>query len=86
MPFLLLYLQLGAKSELADILSKSTTICNMDLCKCKIAKSTPVSTTSSSTKVNDLTNSLKHLLSAWVDPVMGDSQETIEIVKCITPK
>ncbi|CAG8522319.1 12399_t:CDS:2, partial [Dentiscutata heterogama] len=118
MPFLSLYLQLGAKSELTDIPSKFTTTCKIDLCKRKIAKvlenykmdakgtekefikkirlgkedsdtsrqSTPVPTTSPSTKVNDLTNSLKHLLSAWVDPVMGESQETMEIVKRMTPK
>ncbi|CAG8630752.1 19862_t:CDS:1 [Racocetra persica] len=56
-----------------------------DIYNC-LGQSTPVSTTSSSTKVNDLTNSLKHLLSAWVDPVMGESQETMEIVKRMTPK
>ncbi|CAG8849777.1 33684_t:CDS:1, partial [Racocetra persica] len=38
MPFLSLYLQLGAKSELADVPSKSTTTRNMDSCKRKIAE------------------------------------------------
>ncbi|CAG8841880.1 12447_t:CDS:2, partial [Gigaspora margarita] len=143
MPFLSLYLQLGAKSESADVPSKFTTTRNMGSCKRKIeevlkgyetdAKETgkefikkirlennrdsdasdseikefrehfqtslglfglssniyncleQSTSNSSSTNVNDITNSLKHLLSAWVDPVMGENQETMEIVKRMTP-
>ncbi|CAG8689517.1 15339_t:CDS:2, partial [Racocetra fulgida] len=137
MPFLSLYLQLGAKSESADVPSKFTTTRNMGSCKRKIEEVLEVYETdaketgkefikkirlennrdsdasdseikefrehfqtslglfglssniyncleqstsdSSSNKVNDITNSLKHLLS--VDPVMGENQETMEIVK-----
>ncbi|CAG8521600.1 19770_t:CDS:2, partial [Racocetra fulgida] len=38
-------------------------------------QSTPVFTTSLLTKVNDLTNSLKYLLSAWIDPVMREKEQ-----------
>ncbi|CAG8744215.1 25005_t:CDS:10 [Cetraspora pellucida] len=51
-----------------------------------LVQSTPVSTASLSAKVSDLTNSLKHLLSAWVDPVIREGQETMKIVKCLTSK
>ncbi|CAG8499026.1 2346_t:CDS:2, partial [Cetraspora pellucida] len=112
MLFLLLYLQLGAKSELVDILSKFTETSNMTSCKCKIAEvledyktdtketgkefvkkirlkirniqvlqSTPVFTASSSVKVSDLTNSLKHLLSAWVDPLEVENEKVRQIIK-----
>ncbi|CAG8725364.1 22304_t:CDS:2 [Cetraspora pellucida] len=114
MPFLSLYLQLDAKSELVDILSKFTETPNMISCKYKITEvledykidtketkknllrrldlkikkiqSIPVSIASSSAKVSNLTNSLKHLLSAWVEPVIGEGQETMKIVKHLTPK
>ncbi|CAG8713318.1 10939_t:CDS:1, partial [Racocetra persica] len=147
MPFLSLYLQLGAKSESSDVPKlESTKTRNMASCKRKIAEVledyktdaketrkefikkirvenkedssassaeikefrehfqislglfglspniynclgqfTPVSATSSTVMVNDLTNSLKHLLSAWVDPAMGGNQEKMEIIKRMDP-
>ncbi|CAG8850908.1 25646_t:CDS:1, partial [Racocetra persica] len=47
---------------------------------------TPISTASSVAKVNDLTTNLKHLLSAWVDPAMGEDPETMKMIKRLTPK
>ncbi|CAG8722705.1 17756_t:CDS:2, partial [Racocetra fulgida] len=44
------------------------------------------STPSSTVMVNDLTNNLKHLLSAWVDPTMGGGdQEKMMIIKRMDP-
>ncbi|CAG8668297.1 3420_t:CDS:1, partial [Paraglomus brasilianum] len=45
----------------------------------------PVSATSSSTTTKDLTGNFKQLLTAWVDPTMGEHPEKIKIIKRMVP-
>ena len=45
----------------------------------------PVPATSSSTTTKDLTSNFKQLLTAWVDPIMGEHPEKIKIIKRMVP-
>ncbi|CAG8509659.1 8578_t:CDS:2, partial [Racocetra fulgida] len=144
MPFLSLYLQLGARTEFADVPKEFIQTHQVTSCKCKIKdvlkdyqagdietrsefvkkiriddnksisdaenttfrkyfqmplalfglspniyscleQPTPVSTTSPSTIANDLTNSFKQLLTAWVDPTLGEHPEEMTIIKRTEP-
>ncbi|CAJ0749101.1 3807_t:CDS:2, partial [Entrophospora sp. SA101] len=115
MPFLSLYLQLGATKEFIDVPTeffKSPQTCQIALCKHKIEevlkdyqtdddKTSEILlrslelmtimiclkqfTSNPTTSSLDLTNSFKQLLTAWVDPTLGECPEKMKIVKHMEP-
>ncbi|CAJ0914775.1 8084_t:CDS:2 [Entrophospora sp. SA101] len=127
MPFLSLYLQLGATKEFIDVPTeffKSPQTCQIALCKHKIEEvlkdyqtdddktseillrtfhehfQKPLAlfglssniysclkqfTSNPTTSSLDLTNSFKQLLTAWVDPTLGECPEKMKIVKHMEP-
>ncbi|CAG8766235.1 1811_t:CDS:1, partial [Ambispora leptoticha] len=144
MPFLSLYLQLGATGEFVDVPTEFIQTRQVKLCKRKIEgvledyqasdtetrsefvkkiridgdkdisnaevtafrehfqtplalfglspniyscleHSTPVSATSPPTIANDLANNFKQLLTAWVDPTLGEHPEEMTIIKRMEP-